>query len=162
MLHAALPGRISTFTVTNEGYENECTTRTLGVFGGYAKEGGTLRASGGDTFELLQEYLEFKNGPGPAAAEDPDDPPVRVFSVCPSHLFRRCERAGGRSVTRHRTAGDLPGRRRALPAPEVDAFCGRQRAQSDHHARGQLLPGLAEGGRQGSAALATRAAGRVR
>ena len=80
-MFAALPGQIASFTVTKDSYENECTTRTLGVFGGYAKEGGKFNATG-DTFELNQEYLEFKNGPGAVSEEESVDAPIRTFQVC--------------------------------------------------------------------------------
>ena len=36
---------------------------------------------GGNKFELLQEFLEFKNGPGAVGTEEPEEPTVRVFQV---------------------------------------------------------------------------------
>lgn len=47
---------------------------------GYAKEGGTLKASG-SKFELLQEYREFKRGPGGVLLEEIEDAPVRGFDI---------------------------------------------------------------------------------
>ena len=47
---------------------------------GYAKEGGALKASG-SKFELLQEYREFKRGPGGVLLEEVEDAPVRGFDI---------------------------------------------------------------------------------
>lgn len=77
----ALPGQIASFTVTRDGsYENECANKTLGIFGGYAKEGGKLKVTGNDTYELYQTFQEFKQ-PGGVLLEEVEGATVRAFRV---------------------------------------------------------------------------------
>jgi hypothetical protein len=61
------------------------------IAAGSAKEGGTLKVTGGDRFELIQEYREFKR-PGGSVVEEVEDAPTRGFTVLaltPSALVLR-------------------------------------------------------------------------